>query len=38
MAFALQHARLHATRGLSHTRVLGDPAVTLTVLRHILDN
>lgn len=33
---ALRQARLHATQGLGHTRVLGDPAVALAVLRHLL--
>jgi pimeloyl-ACP methyl ester carboxylesterase len=33
---ALPNARLHPTQGLSHTRVLGDPAVALAVLRHLL--
>jgi len=32
---ALANATLHATRGLSHTRVLGDPEVAMTVLRHL---
>jgi pimeloyl-ACP methyl ester carboxylesterase len=36
VARALPDARLHATQGLSHTRVLGDPAVALAVLRHCL--
>jgi pimeloyl-ACP methyl ester carboxylesterase len=33
---ALRDARLHATRGLSHVRVLADPAVAMAVLRHCL--
>jgi pimeloyl-ACP methyl ester carboxylesterase len=33
---ALPNARLQATQGLSHTRVLGDPAVALAVLRHLV--
>jgi pimeloyl-ACP methyl ester carboxylesterase len=33
---ALSRASLHPTRGLSHTRVLGDPAAVLAVLRHLL--
>ena len=33
----LPDARLQATDGLSHTRVLGDPAVALSVLRHLVD-
>lgn len=32
----LPNAELKATDGLSHTRVLGDPAVVLSVLRHLL--
>jgi pimeloyl-ACP methyl ester carboxylesterase len=36
MAHALHDARLHATRGLSHTRLLTDPAVAMAVLRHCL--
>jgi pimeloyl-ACP methyl ester carboxylesterase len=36
LAHALRGARFHGTSGLSHTRVLGDPAVTLAVLRHCL--
>jgi pimeloyl-ACP methyl ester carboxylesterase len=37
MARALAGAHLHATQGLGHTRVLGDPAVAMAVLRHCLD-
>jgi pimeloyl-ACP methyl ester carboxylesterase len=37
VARALSGARLHPTQGLSHTRVLGDPAVAMAVLRHCLD-
>jgi len=37
VAHTLRDARLHATQGLSHTRVLGDPAVAMAVLRHCLD-
>jgi pimeloyl-ACP methyl ester carboxylesterase len=33
---ALPDARLHATRGLGHARLLGDPAVAMVVLRHCL--
>jgi len=33
---ALRRSELHPTRGLGHTRVLGDPAVALAVLRHCL--
>lgn len=33
---ALPNAALHTTTGLSHTRVLGDPAVAVSVLRHLL--
>jgi pimeloyl-ACP methyl ester carboxylesterase len=33
---ALPNAALHTTSGLSHTRVLGDPAVAVNVLRHLL--
>ncbi|HJV59413.1 MAG TPA: alpha/beta fold hydrolase [Albitalea sp.] len=36
IAQALPRAALHATRGLSHTRVLGDPAVAQVALRHLL--
>ena len=36
IAGMLPDARLHATRGLGHTRVLGDPAVAVAVLRHLL--
>jgi pimeloyl-ACP methyl ester carboxylesterase len=36
MAKALRDAWLHPTRGLGHTRVLGDPSVALAVLRHCL--
>jgi pimeloyl-ACP methyl ester carboxylesterase len=33
---ALANAALHTTQGLSHTRLLGDPAVSVNVLRHLL--
>jgi pimeloyl-ACP methyl ester carboxylesterase len=36
MARALPAARLHATQGLGHARLLGDPAVAMAVLRHLL--
>ncbi len=36
LARALPQSHLHSTQGLSHTRVLGDPAVALAVLRHCL--
>lgn len=36
LVHALPNAALHTTSGLSHTRVLGDPAVAVSVLRHLL--
>jgi pimeloyl-ACP methyl ester carboxylesterase len=33
---ALPNAALHTTTGLGHTRVLGDAAVVVRVLRHLL--
>ena len=33
---ALGNGALHTTQGLSHTRVLGDPGVSVKVLRHLL--
>jgi len=35
IARALPQATLHPTRGLSHSRVLSDPAVALATLRHL---
>jgi pimeloyl-ACP methyl ester carboxylesterase len=35
---ALPRGLLHPTRGLSHSRVLGDPAVAVAALRHLLPN
>jgi len=35
LARALPNASLHATQGLSHRRVMGDPSVALEVLRHL---
>jgi len=33
---ALPNAALHTTNGLGHARILGDPAVAVRVLRHLL--